>query len=76
MKIEILGSGCWKCKQLEENTRKALQKLGIKADIVKVTDIDKIIEHGVMSTPAIAIDGKVVASGRVFSPEELTKHLK
>jgi len=57
MKIEILGTGCPKCKMLEENTKKALAESGKKADIIKVTEIDKIIGCGVMSTPAIVIDG-------------------
>jgi len=76
MKIEILGSGCPKCKALEENARKAVSLLGIKADILKVTDIGKIIEYGVMSTPALAIDGKVKSSGRIPDVEEIKKMLK
>ena len=76
MKIEILGSGCPKCKALEENVRKAVSLLGIKADILKVTDIGKIIEYGVMSTPALAIDGKVKSSGRIPDVEEIKKMLK
>ncbi|GIU68781.1 MAG: thioredoxin family protein [Candidatus Woesearchaeota archaeon] len=75
MKIEILGTGCPKCKQLEANARKALEETGKNADIVKVTKIDKIIEYGVMSTPAIVIDGKVKAYGRVVDVEEIKKWL-
>ncbi len=76
MKIEILGTGCPKCKMLEENTKKALAESGKKADIIKVTEIDKIIEYGVMSTPAIVIDGEVKAYGKVSTTEEIKKWLK
>ena len=65
MKIEILGSGCPKCKQLEANVKKAVEETKKKAEIVKVTDIDEIINRGVMATPAIIIDGKLKASGRI-----------
>ena len=75
MKIEILGSGCPKCKQLEENTRKALEETKKKAEIVKVTDINEIISRGVMATPAIIIDGKLKASGRIPEVEEIKKWL-
>jgi len=71
MKIEILGSGCPKCKLLEEHAEKAVSEAGVKADIVKVTDIAKIIEFGVMSTPAIVIDGDVKASGRIPEVKEI-----
>ena len=75
MKIEILGTGCPKCKQLEENARKAVAELGKQAEIVKVTDIDKIISYGVMTTPAIVIDGEVRGGG-VASVEEIKKWLE
>jgi small redox-active disulfide protein 2 len=75
MKIEILGSGCPKCKLLEANARKALEETGKKAEIVKVTDINKIIEYGVMSTPAIVIDGKVKSFGKVADVSEIKKWL-
>jgi len=61
---------------LEENTKKALAESGKKADVIKVTEIDKIIEYGVMSTPAIVIDGEVKAYGKVSTPEEIKKWLK
>ncbi|MGB9708054.1 MAG: thioredoxin family protein [Candidatus Pacearchaeota archaeon] len=73
MKIEILGSGCPKCKQLEANARKALEETKKKGEIVKVTEIDKIIDYGVMSTPAIVIDGKIKAYGRIPEVEEIKK---
>jgi small redox-active disulfide protein 2 len=76
MKIEVLGSGCPNCKKLEKNVKKALEDKGMEAEIEKVTDIAKIMEHGVMSTPALVIDGKVASSGRVLSPAEIQKLMK
>jgi len=75
MKIEILGTGCPKCKQLEANAKKAVEEAGKKAEIIKVADIAKIVEYGVMSTPAIVIDGKVKAYGRVPEVKEIIKWL-
>ena len=71
MKIEILGTGCPKCKQLEENARKALEESGKKAELVKVTNINDIVGYGVMSTPAIVIDGEVKSYGKVADVEEI-----
>lgn len=76
MKIKILGSGCPNCKTLEANARKAVAELGAQAEIVKVTEIDKIIEYGVMSTPAIVVDGEVKAYGRIPDSEEIKKWVK
>ena len=76
MKIELLGTGCPKCKQLEANAKKALEELGKKAEIVKVTEIDKIVSYGVMSTPAIVIDGEVKSYGKVADIEEIKKWLE
>jgi small redox-active disulfide protein 2 len=73
MKIEILGIGCPKCKQLTANTEAALKELGICAEIFKVTDITKITEYGVMMTPALAIDGRVVSAGKALSKDEIKK---
>ena len=73
MKIEILGVGCPKCKQLTANAEAAIKELNIAAEISKVTDIDKIIEYGVMMTPALAVDGTVVSAGKVLSKEEIKK---
>ena len=73
MKIEILGVGCPKCKQLTANAEAAVKKLNIKAEIVKVTDIDKITGYGVMMTPALAVDGRVVSAGKVLSKDEIEK---
>ena len=71
MKIEILGVGCPKCKQLTVNAEAAVKELNIQAEIGKVTDLDKITEYGVMMTPALAVDGTVVSSGRVLSKDEI-----
>jgi small redox-active disulfide protein 2 len=76
MKIEILGTGCPKCKMLEENARRAVTELGIKAEVVKITAIDKIIEYGVMSTPALAVDGNVKCYGKIADVAEIKKLLK
>lgn len=75
MKIEVLGSGCSKCKQLEANVRKALEEAGKKAEVVKVTEIEKIIGYGVMSPPALVIDGKVKCYGRLPDVKEIKKWL-
>ena len=76
MKIKILGTGCPKCKQLEANVKKVLEETGKKAEMEKVTDVNKIIEAGVMATPALAIDGKIVCSGRIPKTEEIKKWLQ
>jgi small redox-active disulfide protein 2 len=71
MKIEILGVGCPKCKQLTANAEAVVKEMNIQAEISKVTDIDKITGYGVMMTPALAIDGKVVSVGKVLNKEEI-----
>ena len=71
MKIEILGSGCPNCKRLEENTKKALEETGKDAEVIKVTDMAEIVAYGVMSTPAIVIDGEVKSYGKVNDVEEI-----
>lgn len=75
MKIEILGVGCSKCKLLTANAEAAIKELNIAAEISKVTDIDKITEYGVMMTPALAIDGAVISSGKALSKDEIKKIL-
>ena len=71
MRIEILGIGCPKCKILYENAKKAAQEKGVQAEVIKVEDMDKITEYGVMMTPALVIDGEVKAVGKVSSSEEI-----
>jgi len=75
MKIEILGVGCPKCKQLTANAEAAAKELNIEAEIVKVTDIDKITDYGVMMTPGFVIDGVVVSAGKVLSKDEIKKNI-
>jgi small redox-active disulfide protein 2 len=76
MIIKILGPGCKKCSTLTENTEKALASLGLTADVIKVTDFAQIAAHGVMSTPALAIDDKVVSVGKVLTAAEVEKMLQ
>jgi small redox-active disulfide protein 2 len=76
MNIKILGSGCKNCIALEKNTKAALQELGLDTQIEKVTDFDKIMQYGVMTTPAIVIDEKVVSFGKVLKPKEITEIIK
>ena len=73
MKIEILGVGCPKCKQLTANAEAAVKELNIQAEIGKITDIVKITEYGVMMTPALAVDGTVVSAGKVLSKDDIKK---
>ena len=75
MKIEILGTGCAKCTRLLENTKKAVEETGIQAEVVKVSEITDIINYGVMTTPALVIDGKVIVAGRVPAVDEIKKML-
>lgn len=70
-KIQILGTGCPKCKKLLNNARQAADELGIDYELIKVDDIKDIAAFGVMLTPALAIDGEVKLVGKVPSPEEL-----
>ncbi|MCQ4241509.1 thioredoxin family protein [Stutzerimonas sp. NM35] len=76
MIIKVLGSGCKKCVTLTENTHAALTRLGRQADVVKVTDFAEIAAHGVMSTPALAIDDEVVSVGKVLTCDEIETLLK
>ncbi|WP_018526059.1 MTH895/ArsE family thioredoxin-like protein [Alkalispirochaeta alkalica] len=75
MKIQILGPGCANCTNLEKNARRAAETLGIQAEFEKITDLDQIMEMGVLRTPGLAVDGRVVQSGKVFSAEELAQAL-
>jgi small redox-active disulfide protein 2 len=72
MKIEILGTGCKKCETLAANAKAAADKLGLAYELVKVRDLSKIAQFGVLVTPALAIDGKVKFAGKVPSEAELT----
>ncbi len=76
VKIEVLGTGCAKCKNLLKNVEKAVQESGVKAEIIKVDSIQEIMNRGVMMTPGLYIDGEAKAVGRVPSAEEIKKMLK
>lgn len=76
MIIKILGSGCKNCVSLKDNTELALKEAGIEAEIVKVEDYKDIVSYGVMRTPALVIDEKVVSFGKVLKPKDIVKILK
>ena len=76
VKIEILGTGCKKCQQLEANAKQAVAKLNLIADVSHITDPVEIAMRGVMSTPAMALNGKVVSKGQVISPEQIQSLLQ
>ena len=73
MRIEILGMGCPKCKKLYENALAAVKELNAQAEVSKVENIQKIMDYGIMTTPAIVIDGEVKAAGRIPAPDEIKK---
>jgi small redox-active disulfide protein 2 len=73
--IKILGSGCANCKRLEQITQKVVEEMGLEAEVVKVTDYNDILKYNIISTPGLVIDEKVVSSGRIPSPAEITTFL-
>jgi len=75
MKIQILGTGCPKCKKLAENAEAAAQALGIEYEIEKVTDINEIMKLGVMMTPALVVDGAVKSAGKAISADDIKEFL-
>jgi small redox-active disulfide protein 2 len=75
MEIKVLGTGCPRCRTLEQATREAVAQLGIEANILKEEDIMKIMSYGIMHTPALVVNEKVVISGRVPSVNELKEFL-
>jgi small redox-active disulfide protein 2 len=72
-KIQILGTGCPKCKKLFEASQQAVKELGIEAEVTKIEDINEIMKFNVMMTPALAVDGEVKVVGRIPKPEEIKK---
>ncbi|ARN57088.1 thioredoxin family protein [Sedimentisphaera salicampi] len=70
-KIQVLGTGCPKCKKLAENAEAAAEELGIEYEIEKVTQLNDIMQMGVMMTPALAIDGEVKVTGKTASPDDI-----
>jgi len=75
MIVQILGSGCPKCKLLEQHAREAVMELGLAAEVVKVSDPEDIMEMGVMMTPALAIDGTVKSVGKVLTKDQVAAYL-
>lgn len=76
MKLQILGTGCAKCKKLAEVSGQAAKELGLDYELVKVTEIAEILDFGIMSTPGLAVDGKVLVSGQVPTVEKAKKLLE
>jgi small redox-active disulfide protein 2 len=74
-RIQVLGTGCAKCKKLRENAEAAAKELGVEATVEKVEDINEITSFGVMMTPALAIDGQVKAVGKVLTVDDIKKML-
>lgn len=72
-KIQILGTGCAKCEKLAENAKQAAENLGFDYEIEKVTDLNQIMAFGVMTTPSLVVDGKVLVTGKVPSPADIEK---
>lgn len=76
MKIQILGTGCPKCKQLQANAEQAVKDTGVDATIEKVSDIQEIMKFGVMMTPGLAIDGEVKSAGKLLTSKEIAELLR
>jgi len=76
VKIQVLGTGCAKCRTLAENARKAVDEMGIDAEVEKIEDIKEIMKFKILMTPGIALDGEVKAAGRVLSVEDIKKLLE
>ena len=75
-KIQILGTGCAKCQKLAENAKQAADNLGLDYEMVKISDINQIMGFDVMTTPGLAVDGKVLVTGKVPNPGDIEKLLK
>ncbi len=76
MKIQVLGPGCARCKQLTANAQKAVAELGLDAQVEKVEDMREIAKYRILSTPGLVVDGQVRSVGKVLSPEDLKKLLR
>jgi len=75
LKIEILGTGCKKCLQLEANANEALAARNLKAEVLHITDTMQIIERGVMTTPALVVNDEIVCQGKILSAQEIAPYL-
>jgi small redox-active disulfide protein 2 len=71
MKIEVLGAGCPKCRATEKRIEEMVEELGVDVEVVKISDMDDIVNRGVMMTPAVFVDGKLKSTGKVPSKEEI-----
>ena len=71
MKIQVLGPGCQRCKTLAANAQRAVEELGVEATIEKVEDVREIMRYGILTTPALVIDGQLKSAGRVLTPQEI-----
>jgi len=76
LKIKILGTGCDKCEKLEANVKEVLSTLGIEARVDKVEDLVQIMKYGIMTTPGLVVDEKVVSYGKVLKPKDIAKILE
>lgn len=76
MEIKVLGTGCAKCKKLEEMVREVAGELGVDADIIKITDLNEIMEYDIMMTPGLVVDGEIVCSGRLPKKDEIRNWLQ
>lgn len=76
LQVKVLGTGCKKCHELNDNAKAAIRELGIDADLEYVTDIDRVMAYGAMSLPALVVNGKVVSAGMVLSPAEIMGYLR
>jgi small redox-active disulfide protein 2 len=76
VRIEILGTGCKKCHQLEANAREAVAARNLTAEVEHITDMMKIVERGVMATPALVVNDEVLCQGKVLTPDEIAAHLR
>jgi len=76
MRIQVLGTGCAKCKQLTASAERAVAELGLGVPVEKVEDVREIMKFKVMSTPALVVDGQVKSTGKVLSPEDVKAHLR
>ncbi|KDR93785.1 small redox-active disulfide protein 2 [Peptoclostridium litorale DSM 5388] len=75
MEIKILGTGCDKCNKLEANAKKAVEELGIEADVIKIDDLVEIMQHGVLNPPALVIDGEVKVAGKSVDVKTIKKYI-
>lgn len=76
MKVQVYGTGCAKCNMLEKAVKQAVKDTGVNAEVVKVSDIDAIVDAGILTTPGLAVDGELKSQGRVPSQDEIKKWIR